>query len=232
MNVLNRILMAVLLMGFAARGYSQTEDKPSFENARTKFGKQNAELNEVYKAVMSGLDKTKAAQLREDERRWLQYRQSGVESYPRFNSGKWPETPAHSVDYWQAMSGYTKERIKFLRAWSGKDVPPGITGEYSDSYGRSLKLEETKDGIKFSIVAVTGSARHVGDLNGIAERRGDKAYYKEKLDLGDGRPPCELVFIFVEGHVAKVMEKARDPDAGMGVSYIGDYYKIGKLRKS
>ena len=222
-------LFAVLTLGVAVlRG----EDKPmTLAQAKAKFEKTDAELNNAYKAAIAELDKTKVAELREDERAWITYRDDMAEGMPSFNTGQEVDEPEKTLDYWEAKASFTRDRIEFLKAYSGRTVPAGFTGIYSDSYGGDMEMEETKGGIKFHLTVVRGHAHNIGEISGVAARREDKAYFKQKLDEGDEGPACELVFTLTGGHIVKIEEKVRDPEAGNGVHYDGTYYKIGKIKK-
>jgi uncharacterized protein YecT (DUF1311 family) len=224
------LLLVALAAPAAARG---ADNRATLAAARSKFTKQDAALNTVYKTVIATLDKTGAAQLRKDESDWLKYRDDLSENAPHFNGHGDPDDPKTTPDYWDMMKSLTEERVGFLRAWTGRDVPPGITGEYSDCHGATLDLEETKSGIKFDLTAVRGPSAHNGEITGVIHPKGDTARFVEQLDttISPAEPPCELTFTFIGGHIVKVAQKGRDPDAGMGVYYDGAYYKIGKLKK-
>ncbi|HWB60377.1 MAG TPA: lysozyme inhibitor LprI family protein [Chthoniobacteraceae bacterium] len=230
MNTIRNIALALLLAAVAGR--AAAEGAGTLDSSRAKFAKRDTELNAVYKLVLNDLGKADATRLRADEKRWLSYRDTMSEAAPRFNTGRWPADPKSTVYYWNAMADYTAERIEFLRAWTGSNVPPGITGSYSDCYGASLDLEETKAGVKFHLVAVRGSAGHIGEIKGVIHPKDGTAYFKGEANNSLKLPPCELIFKFAGGHIVNVVEETRDPDAGAGVSYAGSYYKIGKLRKS
>lgn len=226
-------LQAIGVLSFAAIAgqpavNDQHQEDVTMAAARTQFEQEDKKLNRVYEEVMRGLDDAQKKKLREDERAWLDYRETESLSFVWFNRGGKPvPDDAHdSPDYWHSMEFETEPRIDFLRAWSGKDLPRGITGEYDDSRGASLDMEETDAGVKFSLFAVRGHSRHTGDIEGVAMRHGDKAYFKQKLERGERGPACELEFTFSEGRVVAVAEKVRDSGAGMGVSYAGTYHKI------
>lgn len=95
-----------------------------------------------------------------------------------------------------------------------------------------MDLEETKEGVKFSISAVRGRSAHTGDINGVLHIKNGKAYFKQKLARSeDGGLPCEMEFTFIDGHIVNIDEKQWDSLAGQGVSYGGRYYKTGGLKK-
>lgn len=222
------VFFTLLALGMTA---CLAQDKPTLEQAREKFEAADALLGKTCKETCDGLDKTGAAALQKKQQAWLKFRDAKAESLlPADAEGK-KSDPKLSVDYWETMTGYTEVRIDFLHAWSGKNLPPGITGEYTDSEDGDLQLEETKDGIEFSFSVVRGNASHAGQITGIIQPKGGKAYFKEKLEDGQKGPPCELAFAFTDGHIVKVVEKSPDPDVESDVHYGGDYFKTTQAAK-
>ena len=125
-------------------------EKPTVEQARKTFEATDNLLTAAYKEAGAGLDAAKMSELRQKERDWITYREMLAKSAPYFNGGAQSDSPKGTVDYWQTMNEITRARVDFLRAWSGKKLPAGITGVYSDSYGGTLELEEKKSGLAFS----------------------------------------------------------------------------------
>lgn len=206
-------------------------EKPTVEQARKTFENTDNLLTAAYKEAGAGLDAAKMAELRQKERDWITYREMLAKSAPYFNGGAQADSPKGTVDYWQTMNEITRERVDFLRAYNAKGLPPGPGGVYSDSYGGTLQIEETKSGLAFTIKTVRGMARNSGSIGGIAQRTGDKAVFKDRPDAGDGRAPCEITFTFIEGHIVKVEEKNGDFYHGFNAGFDGLYYKTGKLEK-
>ena len=207
-------------------------EKPTVEQARKTFEATDNLLTIAYKEAGAGLDPAKMSGLRQNERDWIQYREMLAKSAPFFNNGSQTDSPKATIDYWQVMNEITLGRIEFLRAWSGKKAPAGITGVYSDSRGGTLELEERKSGLAFSISTVRGMARNKGKIEGVAQRTGDKLFYKDHPDAEDDRPPCEITLTFIEGHIVKVEEKNGDFYHGFNAGFDGLYYKTGKVEKA
>jgi uncharacterized protein YecT (DUF1311 family) len=218
----------ILIVSLWMRAAYAADKTPTLAEAKAQYKTADAELNKAYSAAIAELDKSKAGALREDERGWIQYRDEMMEAnYPPDNG---PATK--DPEYWQTLALFEQDRAKFLKAYSGKHVPAGISGEYSDSYGGTLELKETKQGEDFSIEAVRGRGMNQGDIEGSLQFHGDSAYFKQKLDDTEkDSPPCELAFKVIDGHIIKIEEKAPDSLAGMGVHYDGAYYKTGEVKK-
>lgn len=216
------VLFAVLTLG----GIFLAQAKKQFEIA-------DAELNAAYKITISELNKNKIVQLREAQRAWIGFRDTQSSHEALILNGK-TEHPEKTIDYWEMMTALTKERTNFLRAYSGKKVPPGITGEYTDCYGGALELEERKDGsVFFTIFATRGLAHNEGSMEGEFRLNENKASFKQQPTPDEPLygPPCELAFTFSEGHIVTIDEKVPDSGAGHNVHYDGSYYKIGQLKK-
>jgi uncharacterized protein YecT (DUF1311 family) len=226
MKIIGRAVTFLFLTGFIARG-----DDSALADARAKFAKQDAELNTVYKEVAATLDKEQAADLLKRQRVWLGFRDARSESRHRFDTGQEVDDPKTTVEYWRAMADYTADRIAFLRIYSGKGLPPGISGEYTDAYDGSLTLKETGRGVAFHLLVVRGHTAHIGEISGVLHPKGGKAHFRGKADPGIDEPPCEMEFAFSAGHIVTIVQRTKDPDAGMGVSYDGDYFKTGKPAK-
>ncbi len=88
-------LFAAALIGHAC---AQTMDNATLARSRAKFEKRDAELNAVYKTVIASLDKIAATELRRDEKKCLEYRDTMSENAPRFNTGVEPANPKSTVD--------------------------------------------------------------------------------------------------------------------------------------
>jgi uncharacterized protein YecT (DUF1311 family) len=219
------LILAALCIGAAIL---RADDKPlTLAQARAEYDAADAELNKAYAAALAELDVSAAARLREDESDWISYRDQ-VTAVDFSSDGA---APHGSADYWDELAGYEQDRAAFLRAYSGKRVPPGISGEYTDSYGATLKIQKTKNGVLFYLSAVRGPGHNQGEISGVIAIDGDAASFKQSFDAGQDGPPCELAFKFTGAHIVEIDERVPDSTAGFNVHYGGDYYKIGDLKK-
>ena len=92
-------------------------------------------------------------------------------------------------------------------------------------------MEETKEAVAFSINVVRGPTWHTGELTGIAMLKRSAAVYKERLEAGEDREPCELTFNFVDGHIVKLEGKNTQYYHGARAYFDGTYFKVAKLDK-
>jgi uncharacterized protein YecT (DUF1311 family) len=223
-----KVLVMLTFFGLAAATGRSADKGPTLAQARADYAVADGKLNKAYAAAVVGLEKNEAAKLREDERDWIAYRDGMIEGDFHADEGSEKTEP----DYWEELAEYAKNRTDYLRGYAGKRVPPGIAGEYTDSYGGSIEFTETKEGVDFDLSAVRGMGHNNGEIPGTLTAKGDSAFIKEKLDAGDEGPACELYFKFGAGRSVEVDEKVPDSGAGAGVHYGGIYYKFSEVRKS
>lgn len=200
------------------------------QKAKRNFATADAELNKTFATLRTELGAEEFKDLRERQRKWLEHRDYISADQPRQN-GFHGDDPKKSADYWTSMAELTQSRTEFLRAAYDRSLPRGITGSYGDSFGGALDLEERKDGVVFQINVVRGPTSHTGGLSGVAILNGDTAAYKEVVEAGEDRAPCELTFTFSKGHVVKVDGKNTEYYHGMRAYFVGTYFKVGKLDK-
>jgi uncharacterized protein YecT (DUF1311 family) len=223
--------IALAFAGITLLGSTPTfaeEEAAKLEQAKHRFALADAELNKTFEALRKKLGGDEFRDLRDRQRKWLEYRDYMAASQPRQN-GFEGNDPKSSADYWEAMADFTEDRTRFLRASFDTSLPKGITGIYQDSFGGELRLEETKEGVAFSINVVRGPTSHTGGLAGIATLKRGAAVYKEQLEAGEDRKPCELTFNFVEGQIVKLEGKNTEYYHGARAYFVGTYFKVAKL---
>ena len=202
----------------------------SLPAAKRKFAAADADLNKTFQALRKKLAEDEFKELRDGQRKWLEYRDYMAADQPR-QMGFKGDDPKQSADYWEAMAGLTTARTRFLRAAFDSPPPAGISGSYEDSYGGELKLEERADFVAFQINVVRGPTSHTGGLVGLALLRDGTAVFKEIVEAGEDREPCELTFSFSKGRVVKVEGKNTDFYHGARAYFFGTYFKVAKLDK-
>jgi uncharacterized protein YecT (DUF1311 family) len=224
------LALAVGLIFFSrtvAGGETQGE---RLQKAKQNFAVADAALNKTFQALRRKLPAGKFQELRDQQRKWLEYRDYIAADQPRQNDFRGND-PKQSDHYWDAMADLTEARTKFLQASFDSTLPKGITGFYEDSYGGSLSLEERADGLAFEIDVVRGPTLHTGGLAGLATLKGDTALYQEQLEPGEDREPCEMTFSFSNGHRVIVEGKNTEHHHGARAYFVGMYFKTAKLDK-
>lgn len=147
---------------------ADAEDKrPSLQEAHADFGVADEELNEAWAQAKAKLPPVLFAELREDQRGWLEHRDylalspgySAVESDAK--------DPKKTVEYLSTAAALTEERVAWLkgllRAEGGS-----LTGRWSDSYGGHMEIVEKDGKLHFTIEVVRGPTAHLGGIAGIA----------------------------------------------------------------
>jgi|GEM_PF-591903 len=198
------------------------------EGAMRRFSLADAGLNKAFDALRKRLGADEFRDLRDRQRNWLQHRDYISSDQPRQNGFEGDDLKK-SPDYWEAMADLTESRTEFLQAAFDQALPKGITGVYQDSYGGELKLEEIPKGVAFSIDVVRGPTLHTGDLIGVATLKRNAAVYKEQVEAGEDRQPCELTFTLIDGHIVKLEGKNTEHHHGARAYFVGTYFKVEKL---
>lgn len=227
----NSLTAALILAGLTVLSVTPAlavEDAAKLDQEKRRFALADADLNKTYDALRRRLRASEFTDLRNLQRKWLEHREYIAADQPRQNGFEGDDLKK-SPDYWEAMADVTESRTEFLRAAYDPALPKGITGIYQDSYGGELKLEETPKGIAFLINVVRGPTSHTGGLTGIATRKRNAAVYKEEVEAGDDREPCELTFAFIGGHIVKLEGKNTEHHHGARAYFVGTYFKVAKL---
>lgn len=187
-----------------------------------RYAAADRELNAVYKKLKSSLEADVAAEMQEDSRQWIRYKEylCGFQAEMEHNYNP-PETPNKNesteernqrLEYEAAFHGcalsYTETRTEYLRkAFGGEGVSPGPAGTYADSFGGTLRLKETQTAkqLEFQLEVVRGPTHHIGEIGGKFDLvPGRTSVYAERTECaGDVRPAgesetpcCRIEFTF------------------------------------
>jgi uncharacterized protein YecT (DUF1311 family) len=202
---------------FAAEGADVTAMRQEYETA-------DAELNRVYRQVRRALPPEQRAELRQDELAWIDYKEL-VCGFQREISDK--DDPATDRAYWECLRDMTRERIPYLRAWTGEGVSSGLAGEYSDGLGGSLYLKAAGDQrFTFEMMVVRGPTAHIGEVRGSLFVDRQKAVFRETEDCPDPAGDCcRLTFTF-SGRRVKIDEDHCGYLRGVRAYFNGLYLKV------
>jgi hypothetical protein len=121
------------------------------------------------------------------------------------------------------MHSLTVTRVEFLDAFSGKNVKPGLSGEFFDYHGGTLTLTPKKQGLAFTFEVVRGPTAHLGNVEGVAKFNTDKS---QALWIDPENKECKISFVFSEGRIAEVTEENTDDYHGARAYFAGTYYKV------
>lgn len=200
------------------------------ERARRRYEAADAVLNADYKRLNASLNAKQKAELREAQRDWIERRD---------RRAAWETKGAEDAEnfpaYWEELLLQTVTRLGFLKSYTGKGVPAGLSGAYDDFEGGLLSLELTKTGLRFSIEVVRGPSLHLGEISGLALRKNDRFFqYVENIpkdEQSPERPPAGVTFKVVDSHRVRIEGKNTGAHHGARAYFDGLFYKAGPLEK-
>lgn len=190
------------------------------DRAKKRFEAADAQLNADYKKLVSELKKEDIEELKSLQQKWIAGR--GAEAEAQTLGA---EKPKEKLEYWDKLLDLTATRLEFLKAYSRKGIPKGVTATYRDFAGGWLHLEERKTGLAFSLEVVRGPSAHSGFLDGIAKRDGKRATFREVVPKGEDREPAEVTFTFLADNKVQVEAKHTEEYGGARAYFGGLYFK-------
>ncbi len=178
-----RILLPVFFVATAA--FAQEEEAaPDPVAVRVAYARTDGEMNTLWKELKEKLEASEFAELQEGQRLWLEYRDYMAE----WNSDtgakeKGSQAVRASVGFLETATGVTEARVEYLKAFL-TDAPDSEAwaGEWVDSYGGRLQVENKKGALAFSLEVVRGPTFHLGNISGKAEVNRNLARYTDKAD--------------------------------------------------
>jgi uncharacterized protein YecT (DUF1311 family) len=218
----------LLLILLATLTLAQTTPA-ELKKAKAEYAKADAALNAAYKEAMETLEKEEQASLRKDQREWIEYRDYVAKAQPG-QADDDPEKPEASAVYWEMMAGLSSDRAEWLSSFT-KDLPEGLTGEWMDSRGGQISLQERKDGVAFGIAVVRGHSFHVGGIAGLAKKTKTGAKFVEKVPKDEEREAAILTFTLKDSGWLEVKGEHTEHHHGARAYFDGEYRKVAKLAK-
>jgi len=185
----------------------------------------DAELNRVYRQVRRAIPPEEREALRQDERLWIEYKEN-VCGFQREITGM--GDPSGERAYWECLRDMTRERIRYLQAWTGAGVSPGLDGEYSDGLGGSLYVRPGSDPAthEFELLVVRGPTAHIGEVRGNIRVENQQAEFRETEECPE--PPdkcCRLTFSFT-GRRVRIQAEHCEYLRGVRAYFAGEYLKV------
>lgn len=220
------LLCLLLLVGCAFAQTTPAELKKS----KADHARADAKLNAAYKAAMATLEDNEKEALKKDQRAWLAYRDDMAKAQVK-QAGDDPEKPEDSSAYWDMMAGMCDERTDWLGSYT-KELPEGLTGEWGDSHGGHVYLQERKDGVAFGIEVVRTRAFNIGGIAGLAKKSGKGASFVDKATADQPSGPCKLFFTLDDSGNLTVRGENTDSYHGHNAFFDGTYRKVAKLKKN
>jgi len=105
------LLLLLMLAALPPLAHAQSQNEMN-QQAAADYEKADAELNRVYKKLMTTLDKDGQAKLKTAQRAWLAYRDVQAE-FDADNQARGGSM--YGLIYYTALEQFTKDRIKQLK---------------------------------------------------------------------------------------------------------------------
>ncbi|MBN8458016.1 MAG: DUF1311 domain-containing protein [Verrucomicrobia bacterium] len=162
------------------------EEKTDPATAKAHFDRADKALNAAWSTAKAALGESEFAGLKQDQKAWLEYRDSIARSPLHAGVAHEGELPLTSPEYLETAAFMAEERTRWLlgftRKW-GEDE--NLTGEWSDSCGGSVRIVEQKGVLVFSIECVRGPTSHTGEISGTAKWNQTIGWFSVKADGED-----------------------------------------------
>lgn len=190
---MSRLLIPTSLVLLIAMQSSGEEKRPTLEQAKADYGVADEELNEAWTQAKAKLPPSEFAELKEDQKAWLEHRDyialspgySGVESDAK--------EPKKTVEYLSTAAALTEERVMWLKGLL-RGEGDSLTGRWSDSYGGHMEIVEKDGKLHFTIEVVRGPTAHLGGIAGIAAWNYPIGWFSDKGRDKDKPTETNLAF--------------------------------------
>lgn len=194
------------------------------DRAKKRATVADEQLAADYKKLLPQLTKEEVTELASLQEKWKTRRDQEA-----LFDAKGAADPKAKLEYWDKLVELTSTRLEFLRVYSRKGIPKGVTATYRDFDGGWLHLEERKKGLAFSLEVVRGPSAHSGFIEGIAKREGKLATFREVVPKDEEREPAEITFTFVADNKVQVAAKNAGYHGGARAYFDGLYFKAHPL---
>lgn len=185
--------LALLVSATVSLGIAD-EEKTNPAAAKAHFDRCDKALNAAWSAAKTTLEASEFAGLKQDQKAWLEYRDYIARSPLHAGVAHEGDLPLTSPDYLDAAAFMAEERTAWLlgltRKW-GEDED--LTGEWSDSYGGSVRIVERKGELVFSIECVRGPTSHTGEIGGTAKWNQTIGWFSVKADGEDDETSLSFI---------------------------------------
>jgi uncharacterized protein YecT (DUF1311 family) len=204
------------------------QEQRSIEVIKSGIAIADRELNQVYQKAKSILPEWVFAELQEDQRSWIGYRDGSAEETARFDGGAEEGKEKLSSWYWETILSQTKGRISTIEGWMNWDkFAHEWEGVWADGHGGLLSILQNEPGeFTFRIDVVRGPTYHLGGLDGVARWNGSTARFSVKDEIEEKE--TWLTFI-KRGVKLEVIGENTSPFHGARAYFDGKYVRIREL---
>jgi uncharacterized protein YecT (DUF1311 family) len=180
------VVAAAAALCFTMAAGTVTAD--NLESGTVEYREADERLNDVYAQLRAELDEHMFARLREDQREWMERRDSLAAETARLYDGVPRGAEAASPMYWQTMTEMTRVRTRIIAAWRSPFGERGWEGEWIDGYGGTLIIIDDPDSetaFLFELEVVRGATAHTGLISGFARTNDHLARYTDRAAAPD-----------------------------------------------
>ena len=184
MKMLLTLCAIPCLILFNTTIHAQDEKPLTLEQEKSAFQAADAALNKAYQTAKSTLSEWEFSELQEDQREWIEFRDSSSQSSAVYDDGpQFEEREESSTAFWRTMKFLTQTRARIIKGWTeGTDRENFWDGEWTDGYGGWLRILQDEDTgtFRFFIEVVRGPTYHLGMLSGQAKTNGSMAFFSDE----------------------------------------------------
>lgn len=222
LSPVNRLALVLLLLALVARAEDQTSE---LTPAKAAFDTADRALNEAWIAMKKALPDTIFAELKVQQRAWLESRdRRALESSPTPNDAA---EAKRSAAYWQTAANLTELRAQWLRRLADREDDP-LTGLWIDGNGGNVEIVEGKEKLFFVFHVVRTSGHHLGIIAGVAHWTGRIGWFSDKGREADKPDETNIAFIERDRYL-EVIGANTSYYHGHRAYFDGSYYKIAPL---
>lgn len=221
-------LTAGVLLWFGLVLSAVAQEERSIEAIRADIAIADRELNQVYQKAKSTLPESIFAELQEDQRRWIGYRDGRSEEVARFDGGAEVGKERVTSTYWESVLSQTEGRISTIKGWMNWDkFAHEWEGVWTDGFGGWLYILQNEPGkFTFLVDVVRGPTYHLGSLDGVAVWNGSTARFSVKDETEEN----ETWLTFIKHEVKlEVIGENTSPFHGARAYFDGKYVRVREL---
>lgn len=227
MQRLSSVLAGVFVL--TASGFLlQAQEERSIDAIRADIAVADRELNQIYQSAKSTLPESIFAELQEDQRRWIGYRDGRSEEVARFDGGAEVGKERVTSTYWESVLSQTEGRISTIKGWMNWDkFAHEWEGVWTDGFGGWLYILQNEPGkFTFLVDVVRGPTYHLGSLDGVAVWNGFTARFSVKDETEEN----ETWLTFIKHEVKlEVIGENTSPFHGARAYFDGKYVRVREL---
>ena len=207
---------------------ADAEDKrPTLKQAQADFGVADEELNEAWLAEKAKLTPGQFADLKEEQRGWLEHRDHLAFSPGYSGVDLDAKEPKKTVEYLSTAAALTEARVLWLKGLL-RPEPESLTGTWTDSYGGHMEIVEKDGTLFFTIEVVRGPTAHLGGIAGMAVWNHPIGWFSDKGRDKSKTTETNLAFHWRDNRL-EVTGANTSEYHGARAYFDGRYVRVGDL---